>query len=107
DEYALLPERTGKPSDAARLAARLQDALRSPIHCGELEVFTSDSIGNALPTGLDEAPQRLLRSADTAMHRAKERGRTRFEVFDPGMHSEAMKRLKLESELRRALEREQ
>ena len=107
DEYALLLESVGDPSDAARVAERLQDALRSPVRCGELEVFTSASIGIALPAGPDETPQRLLRSADTAMHRAKERGRTRFEVFDPGMHSDAMKRLKLEGELRRALEREQ
>jgi EAL domain-containing protein (putative c-di-GMP-specific phosphodiesterase class I) len=102
-----LLESVTDPSDAARVAERLQEALKSPIRCGELEVFTSASIGIALPAALDETPQRLLRSADTAMHRAKERGRARFEVFDPGMHSEAMKRLRLEGELRRALERQQ
>ena len=107
DEFALLLESVRDPSDAARVAERLAEALRAPARVGELEVFTSASIGIALPAGPDETPQRLLRSADTAMFRAKERGRARFEVFDGAMHSAAMQRLRLESDLRRALERGQ
>jgi diguanylate cyclase (GGDEF)-like protein len=107
DEFALLLEGITDPSDAARIADRLQDSLRAPIHVGEVEIFTSASIGIALPGGPDETPQRLLRSADTAMYRAKEQGRARFEVFDATMHSVAIRRLTLETELRRALERGQ
>jgi diguanylate cyclase (GGDEF)-like protein len=107
DEFALLLEGITDPSDAARIADRLQETLRAPIHIGDVEIFTSASIGIALPGGPDETPQRLLRSADTAMYRAKEQGRARFEVFDATMHAVAMRRLTLETELRRALERRQ
>ena len=107
DEFALLLESVADPSDAARVARRLQEALKTPIRIGDLEVFASASIGIALPAGPDETPQRLLRSADTAMYRAKQQGRARFEVFDSQMHAEAMRRLTLEMDLRRALERGQ
>ena len=107
DEFALLLESVVEPSDAARVAGRLQSTLDVPVRLGDVEVFASASIGIALPGGPDESPQRLLRSADTAMYRAKEQGRARFEVFDPQMHEVAVRRLTLETELRRALERGQ
>ena len=107
DEFALLLESVVEASDAARVAGRLQESLSAPVSVGELEVFASASIGIALPGGPDETPQRLLRSADTAMYRAKEQGRARFEVFDANMHAVAVRRLTLETELRRALERGQ
>ena len=107
DEFALLLEEIREPSDAARVAERLHDALRSPMIIRESEVFTSASIGIALSGRMEEPPQHLLRSADLAMYRAKEHGRNRFEVFDPAMHTAAMERLQLEMDLRRAIERDQ
>jgi diguanylate cyclase (GGDEF)-like protein len=107
DEFALLLESVSEPSDAARVARRLQGALDTPVRIGDMEVFPSASIGIALPGGPDESPQRLLRSADTALYRAKEQGRARFEVFDAQMHEAAIRRLTLETDLRRALERGQ
>jgi diguanylate cyclase (GGDEF)-like protein len=107
DEFALLLEEVREPSDAARVAERLHTALRTPMTIRESEVFTSASIGIALSGRAEEAPQHLLRSADLAMYRAKEHGRDRFEVFDPGMHIAAMERLRLEMDLRRAIERDQ
>jgi diguanylate cyclase (GGDEF)-like protein len=107
DEFALILEEVREPSDAARVAERLQIALRTPMTIRESEVFTSASIGIALSSRLDDAPQHLLRSADLAMYRAKEHGRGRFEVFDPAMHTAAMDRLRLEMDLRRAVERKQ
>src|SRR5690348_5829796 len=107
DEFALLLEEVREPSDAARVAERLQVALRSPISLRDSEVFTSASIGIALSGRVDDPPQHLLRSADLAMYRAKEHGRGRFEVFDPAMHTAAMDRLRLETDLRRAIERDQ
>ena len=107
DEFALLLEEVRDPSDAARVAERLQIALRSPMTIRESEVFTSASIGIALSGKLEDPPQHLLRSADLAMYRAKEHGRDRFEVFDPGMHIAAMERLRMEMDLRRAIERDQ
>jgi predicted signal transduction protein with EAL and GGDEF domain len=107
DEFALILEEVAEPSDAARVAERLQCALRAPIALAGAEVFTSASIGIALAATDNETPQHLLRSADLAMYRAKEHGRARFEVFDPAMHVAALERLRLETDLRRALERDQ
>ena len=107
DEFALLLEEVHEPSDAARVAERLQSALRSPMTIRDSEVFTSASIGIAMSGRADDAPQHLLRSADLAMYRAKEHGRSRFEVFDPAMHTAAMDRLRMEMDLRRAIERNQ
>ena len=107
DEFALLLEEVNEPSDAARVAERLQASLRDPITVGPSEVFTSASIGIALSGRPDDQFPNLLRSADLAMYRAKEHGRARFEVFDPEMHIAAMERLHLEMDLRRALERDQ
>ena len=107
DEFALLLEEVREPSDAARVAERLQVVLRNPMTIRDSEVFTSASIGIALSGKVEDAPQHLLRSADLAMYRAKEHGRGRFEVFDPAMHTAAMERLRLEMDLRRAIERDQ
>src|SRR5690349_8592871 len=107
DEFALTREEVQEPSDAARVAERLQVALSHPMTIRESEVFTSAIIGIALSTRLEDAPQHLLRSADLAMYRAKEHGRSRFELFDPAMHTAAMERLRLEMDLRGASERDQ
>ena len=107
DEFALLVEDVNEPTDVVRVAERLQGSLAQAVSLGDVEVFTSASIGIALSDGAEEPPQHLLRSADLAMYRAKEHGRARFEMFDPVMHEQALKRLKLETDLRRALEREQ
>jgi diguanylate cyclase (GGDEF)-like protein len=107
DEFALLLENIREPSDAARVAERLQASLQAPIKVGEDETFTSVSIGIAVHSNADDHPQHWLRSADLALYRAKEQGRARFQVFDPRMHEEAVRRLRLETDLRRALERDQ
>jgi diguanylate cyclase (GGDEF)-like protein len=107
DEFAMLLEEVREPSDAARVAERLLLALREPVRIGDGEVFTSASIGIALEQKGKDSGQCLLRSADIAMYRAKEHGRARFEVFDPPMHAAAVERLRTETELRRALERDQ
>jgi diguanylate cyclase (GGDEF)-like protein len=107
DEFALLLENIREPSDAARVAERLQASLQTPVNLGEDEAYTSVSIGVAVHNEADEHPQNLLRSADLALYRAKEQGRGRFQVFDPRMHEVAVRRLRLETDLRRALERDQ
>ena len=107
DEFALLLENIREPSDAARVAERLQASLQAPIVVGEDEAYTSVSLGIAVHSEAEDHPQHLLRSADLALYRAKEQGRARFQVFDPRMHEEAVRRLRLETDLRRALERNQ
>jgi EAL domain-containing protein (putative c-di-GMP-specific phosphodiesterase class I) len=89
------------------VAARLQQALEAPVEIDGHEIVTSVSIGIAASTAATESPDTLLRNADAAMYRAKSSGRARAEVFDADMHAQAVARLRLEAELRRALERDE
>ena len=105
DEFAILLERIIDVRDAAMVAERVQDALQAPLSIGGYEHATSASIGVALSTGANEQPEYVLRSADTAMYRAKNAGRGRYEMFDRAMHAEALTRLQIESDLRHAFDR--
>jgi predicted signal transduction protein with EAL and GGDEF domain len=71
------------------------------------EVFTTVSIGIALSSKGSEQPEELLRNADIAMYHAKNLGRARYSVFDTAMHSQAVELLQLETDLRRAIERQE
>jgi diguanylate cyclase (GGDEF)-like protein/PAS domain S-box-containing protein len=107
DEFGLLLEGLDEPSQALRVVDRLHRALASPIQIGSHEVFCSASIGIALSHPRYEAPEEMLRDADTAMYRAKASGPGRHVVFDPLMHRRALERLELESDLRRAFDRDE
>ncbi len=76
----------------------------TPLVIGEQEIFASASVGIALSTSPHDSAADLLRDADLAMYRAKALGKARYEVFDTAMHASAVKRLKLETELRKAIE---
>ena len=109
DEFTILLDDIREDSDAFRVAERLQAALQEPFVLDGHEVVTSASIGvvtNGSADGADSVDA-LLRNADAAMYRAKANGRARAELFDTTMHAQAMARLRLEAELRRALEREE
>jgi diguanylate cyclase (GGDEF)-like protein len=106
DEFAFLLERIDSPADAARVAERALESLTSAIDISGYEVFTSASFGIALSDNGSTRPEYLLRSADLAMGRAKAAGRARFAVFDPAMHADALERLRLETDLRRAVEKQ-
>ena len=105
DEFVLLLDGLRDPSDAMRVSERIQKALRTVFNLDGQEVFISASIGIALGTPRYERPEELLRDADIAMYRAKSLGRARHEIFDEGMHTQAVTRLKLENDLHRAIER--
>ena len=105
DEFAVLVEDIGGQRVAVDIAERLIDSLRTPFHLDGKEVFTSASIGIALPTPHYTRPEELLRDADTAMYRAKHEGKQRAAVFDERLRQEAMSLLDLENDLRRALAR--
>jgi diguanylate cyclase (GGDEF)-like protein len=105
DEFALLLDDIKHLNDATHLANRIQKELAMPFELGGHEVFTSASIGIAISTtGYDQAED-ILRDADVAMYRAKSRGKARYEIFDTDMHANALKIMKLEADLRRAIER--
>src|SRR5205085_1531740 len=81
--------------------------LLMPFDIDGHEIFTTASIGIALSTTRYERPEDVLRDADIAMYRAKSRGKARHEVFDTAMHDRAVKMLQFETDLRRAVERDE
>ena len=103
DEFTILLETVGDPSDAMRIARRLQAAVAAPFPIESREVRASISVGIALTTAVHLRPEDILKDADVAMRRAKAMGGSRCEVFDEAMHTRAVGRLKLESDLRSAL----
>ena len=107
DEFAILLEGVADVNDAVRVAKRIQDELQGPFDVEGNEVFTSTSIGIAVSTPEYQRAEDLLRDADTAMFRAKAVGKGSYVVFDAGMHARAVSLLKLETELRRAVQREE
>lgn len=106
DEFVLLIEKIQQVEDATHVAERLLDCLKPPFSLEGHEVFTNASIGIALSSDAHQQPEDLLRNADTAMYRAKSRGKGCFQVFDTRMHQRATARLQMENDLRRALEDE-
>jgi PAS domain S-box-containing protein len=105
DEFTILLEDIKHVSDAVRVADRIQENLRTPFVVDGHELFISASIGIATSDSGYAEPQDLLRDADTAMYRAKALGKARCEVFDAAMRQQAIERLTLETDLRRAVER--
>lgn len=105
DEFAILLESISETSDAGRVAERIEEALSFPINLGGAEITTSASMGIVTSSMSQEQPEQLLRSADMAMYRAKAAGRARYEMFDRAMHTDALAKLQLETDLRRAVER--
>jgi predicted signal transduction protein with EAL and GGDEF domain len=103
DEFTILLETVDDPSDALRIARRLQEAVAAPFPIESREVRASASVGIALTTAAHTRPEDVLKDADVAMRRAKAMGGSRCEVFDEAMHTRADGRLKLESDLRTAL----
>jgi diguanylate cyclase (GGDEF)-like protein len=107
DEFTILIEQVSGATDATRTAARVQEEIAAPFRIGEVDIFTSASIGIIVAGKEYETPEQILRDADTAMYRAKAQGRSRSEIFDATMRAEAVARLQLETDLRHAIEREE
>jgi PAS domain S-box-containing protein len=107
DEFTFLIEAIKDPSDALRVAHRMQKAISAPLTIAGRDIVLSASIGIALSATGHERAEDLLQDADVAMRRAKALGGSRCEVFDEAMHTRAVNRLKLETELRTAIDRNQ
>jgi len=105
DEFIMLLPEIAHPSDAARVAEKLLEALAHPclIEGHELTVTASLGIGIYPDDGAD--PATLIRNADTAMYHSKESGRNAYHFFRPEMNARVFERMSLENSLRRALER--
>ncbi len=107
DEFAILLDAIQDTSDAVRVAEKVQQAISAPFKLASHEAITTASIGVALSTSGYTEAEDIIRDADTAMYRAKDRGKARCEVFDTAMHTRAVTLLRLESDLRRALEKDE
>src|SRR5688500_11946794 len=104
DEFAILLESITESSDAGRVAERIEEALSFPINLGGAEVTTSASMGIVTSSMSHDQADEILRRAGMAMYRANAAGRARCELFDRAMHSDALARRQLETDLRRAVE---
>jgi predicted signal transduction protein with EAL and GGDEF domain len=104
DEFTILLEDIRDCGDAIRVAERIQERLAIPLVLQGQEVVTSASIGIAFCSTSYTNSEDLVRDAEIAMYRAKREGKARCQVFDNAMHTSAVKRLSLETDLRRALE---
>ena len=104
DEFTILLDDIRDPIEAVRVAERVQADLATPFVVNQQEIVISASIGIAASTSPHTQAEDLLRDADIAMYRAKRAGKARCEVSDTAMHASAVKRLKLETDLRKALE---
>jgi diguanylate cyclase (GGDEF)-like protein/PAS domain S-box-containing protein len=105
DEFVVLCEDVLDQADAVAVAERVDRAISGRFVVDETEVFVGVSIGIACPDDVDVDPETLIRDADAAMYRAKDRGRARWELFDNAMRAGAVDRLDIETALRRALDR--
>lgn len=107
DEFTILLDGIKDYSDGQRVAERVQEVLEQPFRLAGREVFVTASVGIKYSCGGDEQPEDHLRDADTAMYCAKALGKAQSQVFDARMHARALTLLEIESDLRRAMEREE
>ena len=107
DEFTILLDCLDDEEDALRIAERIQTDLRASFDLDGHEVYISASIGIAFSHRRYAHAGEMIRDADSAMYRAKAQGKARHEIFDQAMHSHAVRRLQLETELRHAVEREE
>ncbi|MDX6671564.1 MAG: hypothetical protein QOI91_1927 [Solirubrobacteraceae bacterium] len=105
DEFTVLCDDIDGERDAIVIAQRMGEAVAAPFVLADTEAFLTASVGIAMADGLDARPESLIRDADAAMYRAKERGKSRYELFDDAMRARVVERLEVENALHRAIER--
>lgn len=103
DEFVLLLEDLSTPQDAMGVAERILRMIAEPIHIDGIEVTLSASIGLVVPDAPYENPEDIIRDADIAMYRAKQRGGASIVQFSQDMYEHALERIQTEIELRRAV----
>jgi predicted signal transduction protein with EAL and GGDEF domain len=107
DKFTILLDHIRDASEGVRVAERIQKNIQEPFYIDGQSVFTSASIGIAFSGSGYSAAEDMLGDANTAMSRAKTLGKARYEMCDPSMHATAAGRLKLETDLRQATERDE
>ena len=107
DQFAMILLSERDPTKLIAFAETIRRTLRAPITFNDREIFLTASIGLALGDGQPNRTEEVLKDAELAMYHAKRIGGDRIELFKPAMRARKTDRLTLESELRRALEREE
>lgn len=105
DEFVVLLEAGGEEGNGLAIAERIEQDMAQPFLIDGHEVHSSVSIGIVHGERTYELPDEVIRDADTALYHAKSGGKARHVVFDRQMHDLAMQRLRLESDLRKAIDR--
>jgi len=103
DEFAILIDGIVSDDEAIHIAERIRSELTYPFMIHGHEIFNTASIGIGFVSSYYQSVEDLLRDVDTAMYHAKNKGRSRYEVFDPSMHEQSLNRLQQEAEIRRAI----
>jgi diguanylate cyclase (GGDEF)-like protein/PAS domain S-box-containing protein len=104
DEFVILLDEIKDIQEAIHATQRIFAALQKPLTIEGREVYTTSSIGIVLGAKDYAKASHLLRDADIAMYRAKNKGKARYEIFDAQMHREALSRMHLENDLRQAID---
>ena len=107
DQFALIVLSEREPARIVAFAETIRRTLRAPIAFNDREIFLTASIGLALAENHGQRTEEVLKDAELAMYYAKRIGGDRIEIFKPAMRSRKTDRLAMESELRRAIEREE
>lgn len=107
DEFAILLDSVSEVADARRVADRIKGQLRTTTMLGTVERSPTASIGIVMFNKNYQASGELLRDADAAMYHAKGAGGNQYQVFDSAMHLNAVELMRLEGELKRAVERQE
>jgi len=107
DEFALLLTQVTAAADIAEAASAISDAFKAPFHLDEQEVYLTTSIGISTFPANGETSSTILINAVAALYRAKKRGGNNYQFYAADMNAMALKRLALETSMRRAIENEE
>lgn len=107
DEFTVISLGITQTEDTDKIVRRILDAVKQPLKLAGRELHITTSIGVAFYPNDGKDRETLLRSADTAMYHAKEKGRDNYQLYNPALFARASERLALETDLHRALERKE
>ena len=107
DEFAIIQVGVNQPLEAEEISRRLIEVIRAPFNIDGQDLHVGVSIGIAIAGNDDSDPERLLKSADIALYRAKQGGRATYRIFEAQMDAELQERKALEYDLRQALLRDE
>ncbi|MBX7246378.1 MAG: EAL domain-containing protein [Candidatus Sumerlaeaceae bacterium] len=107
DEFTILLDDIRDAAIASQAAERVLREQATPFNVGDHEMFVTASVGIAFGTSSEDRPDDIIRNADTAMYRAKAKGKARYEVFDMEMRTEVQNLLQIETDLRRGISRKE